>query len=71
MYSWWGDRFPENSLRAVYHSWCWVRFVLLHICKFVWKAYSVLSVGLLYLWSADSIRKGTANGLEGALGAYD
>ena len=26
------------------------------------------SVGLLYLWSADSIRKGTANGLEGALG---
>ncbi|TFK39955.1 transmembrane proteins 14C-domain-containing protein [Crucibulum laeve] len=28
-----------------------------------------LGVGLLYLWSADSIRKGTANGLEGALGA--
>lgn len=27
-----------------------------------------LSVGLLYLWSADSVRKGTANGLEGALG---
>jgi len=26
------------------------------------------SVGLLYLWSADSIRKGTSNGLEGALG---
>lgn len=26
------------------------------------------SVGLLYLWSADSVRKGTANGLEGALG---
>ena len=26
------------------------------------------SVGALYLWSADSIRKGTANGLEGALG---
>ncbi|KAF9054436.1 transmembrane proteins 14C-domain-containing protein, partial [Panaeolus papilionaceus] len=28
-----------------------------------------VSVGLLYLWSADSIRKGTANGLEAALGA--
>ncbi len=28
------------------------------------------SVGALYLWSADSIRKGTNNGLEGALGAY-
>ncbi|TFK74937.1 hypothetical protein BDN72DRAFT_758698, partial [Pluteus cervinus] len=28
-----------------------------------------VGVGLLYLWSADSIRKGTANGLEGALGA--
>ena len=26
------------------------------------------SVGLLYLWSADAIRKGTPNGLEGALG---
>jgi uncharacterized membrane protein (UPF0136 family) len=26
------------------------------------------SVGLLYLWSADSIRKGTPNGLEGAVG---
>jgi hypothetical protein len=26
------------------------------------------SVGLLYLWSADNIRKGTPNGLEGALG---
>lgn len=28
------------------------------------------SVGLLYLWSADSIRKGTANGLEAALGMF-
>uniref|UniRef100_A0A0W0FXR4 DUF6534 domain-containing protein n=1 Tax=Moniliophthora roreri TaxID=221103 RepID=A0A0W0FXR4_MONRR len=28
-----------------------------------------LGVGALYLWSADSIRKGTANGIEGALGA--
>lgn len=28
------------------------------------------SVGLLYLWSADSIRKGTSNGLEGALGKH-
>ncbi|KAI5124277.1 hypothetical protein M0805_005124 [Coniferiporia weirii] len=28
-----------------------------------------VGVGLLYLWSADSIRKGTANGLETALGA--
>ena len=32
------------------------------------KFYDCSSVGLLYLWSADSIRKGTANGLEGALG---
>ncbi|EMD39277.1 hypothetical protein CERSUDRAFT_112929 [Gelatoporia subvermispora B] len=28
-----------------------------------------VSVGLLYLWSADSIRRGAGNGLEGALGA--
>jgi len=28
-----------------------------------------VGVGLLYLWSADNIRKGTPNGLEGALGA--
>ncbi|KAF8223789.1 hypothetical protein L208DRAFT_1315286, partial [Tricholoma matsutake] len=28
-----------------------------------------VGVGALYLWSADSIRKGTANGLETALGA--
>ncbi|PSR74322.1 hypothetical protein PHLCEN_2v9939 [Hermanssonia centrifuga] len=28
-----------------------------------------VGVGLLYLWSADSIRRGTGNGLEGALGA--
>ncbi|EKM50633.1 uncharacterized protein PHACADRAFT_264005 [Phanerochaete carnosa HHB-10118-sp] len=28
-----------------------------------------VGVGLLYLWSANSIRNGTANGLEGALGA--
>jgi len=28
-----------------------------------------VGVGLLYLWSADSIRKGTPNGLEAALGA--
>jgi len=28
-----------------------------------------VGVGLLYLYSADSIRKGTANGLETALGA--
>ncbi|OJT09776.1 hypothetical protein TRAPUB_13735 [Trametes pubescens] len=27
------------------------------------------SVGVLYLWSGDAIRKGTANGLEAALGA--
>ncbi|OCH91498.1 hypothetical protein OBBRIDRAFT_521910 [Obba rivulosa] len=27
------------------------------------------SVGILYLWSADSIRKGTGSGLEAALGA--
>lgn len=26
------------------------------------------SVGLLFLWSADAIRKGSPNGLEGALG---
>ena len=31
----------------------------------------VTSVGLLYLWSADSIRKGTSKGLEGALGMSD
>ncbi|KAI0642256.1 transmembrane proteins 14C-domain-containing protein [Trametes meyenii] len=28
-----------------------------------------VGVGALYLWSADSLRKGTANGLEAALGA--
>jgi len=28
------------------------------------------SVGILYLWSADAIRKGTHNGLEGALGEF-
>ncbi|EJD07607.1 uncharacterized protein FOMMEDRAFT_16251 [Fomitiporia mediterranea MF3/22] len=28
-----------------------------------------VGVGLLYLWSAEAIRKGTANGLEAALGA--
>ncbi|KAJ3536082.1 hypothetical protein NMY22_g6192 [Coprinellus aureogranulatus] len=28
-----------------------------------------VGVGLLYLWSADAIRKGTNNGIEGALGA--
>ncbi|EAU90599.2 hypothetical protein CC1G_00983 [Coprinopsis cinerea okayama7 len=28
-----------------------------------------VGVGLLYLWSADAIRKGTHNGIEGALGA--
>ncbi|KAJ8694924.1 hypothetical protein PTI98_007560 [Pleurotus ostreatus] len=27
-----------------------------------------VGVGLLYLWSADSIRKGAPNGIEGALG---
>ncbi|KAL1941293.1 hypothetical protein VTO73DRAFT_7505 [Trametes versicolor] len=27
------------------------------------------SVGVLYLWSGDAIRKGTANGLEAAFGA--
>ncbi|EDR14632.1 uncharacterized protein LACBIDRAFT_305463 [Laccaria bicolor S238N-H82] len=28
-----------------------------------------VGVGVLYLWSAESIRKGTTNGLEGALAA--
>ncbi|EKM75020.1 hypothetical protein AGABI1DRAFT_116595 [Agaricus bisporus var. burnettii JB137-S8] len=28
-----------------------------------------VGVGLLFLWSAESIRKGTNGGLEGALGA--
>ncbi|KZT43259.1 hypothetical protein SISSUDRAFT_1058023 [Sistotremastrum suecicum HHB10207 ss-3] len=28
-----------------------------------------VSVGLLYLWSADTMRKGAPNGVEGALGA--
>ncbi|KAL0953391.1 hypothetical protein HGRIS_004630 [Hohenbuehelia grisea] len=28
-----------------------------------------VGVGLLYLWSATNIRNGTANGLEGAIGA--
>ncbi|KAJ8590133.1 hypothetical protein M405DRAFT_851865 [Rhizopogon salebrosus TDB-379] len=28
-----------------------------------------VGVGLLFLWSADAIRKGSPNGLEGALGA--
>lgn len=36
--------------------------------RFASVTYPSSSVGLLYLWSADSIRKGTANGLEGALG---
>ena len=30
-----------------------------------------ISVGLLFLWSADSIRKGTPYGLEGSLGNMD
>ncbi|TEB33197.1 hypothetical protein FA13DRAFT_1730958 [Coprinellus micaceus] len=28
-----------------------------------------VGVGLLFLWSADAIRKGANNGIEGALGA--
>ncbi|KAF8587836.1 hypothetical protein K439DRAFT_1407012 [Ramaria rubella] len=28
-----------------------------------------VSVGVLYLWSADRIRKGTHNGIEGAIAA--
>ncbi|KXN92657.1 UPF0136 membrane protein P14E8.05c [Leucoagaricus sp. SymC.cos] len=28
-----------------------------------------VGIGMLYLWSADTIRKGAPNGLEGALGA--
>ncbi|EJD51802.1 hypothetical protein AURDEDRAFT_158647 [Auricularia subglabra TFB-10046 SS5] len=28
-----------------------------------------VSVGLLYLWSANALSKGTSNGLQGALGA--
>jgi uncharacterized membrane protein (UPF0136 family) len=33
------------------------------VCEFIYS-----SVGLLFLWSADVIRKGAPNGLEGALG---
>lgn len=32
---------------------------------------NIRSVGLLYLWSADAIRKGAPNGLEGALGEFE
>jgi len=28
------------------------------------------SVGLLYLWSAEAIKKGHSNGIEGALGMF-
>lgn len=31
-------------------------------------AYNFVRVGLLYLWSADTIRRGATGGLEGALG---
>ncbi len=58
--------------RALYRRWSPVLGASGPCCKVISAAVDpvVLSVGLLYLWSADSIRKGTSNGLEGALGEY-
>lgn len=41
-----------------------VSFVSLY--THAYERFGLVSVGLLFLWSADSIRKGTPNGLEGA-----
>lgn len=57
--------------RALYRRWLPVSGASGPCCAATGAATDpaiVRSVGLLYLWSADSIRKGTSNGLEGALG---
>lgn len=48
------------GVRYVWNLLCSVEAVCMNALE--------LSVGLLYLWSAERIRNGTANGLEGALG---
>ena len=66
----WGHHWLcAHTFNTVSGRGCQVRFLLsLSTCTLVADHRDASSVGLLYLWSADSIRKGTANGLEGALG---
>ena len=59
------DGFRPLALHAVPSGWCWVCTLL------SWPSHGMLmarSVGLLYLWSAEAIKKGQPNGIEGALG---
>ena len=57
----------ENTIYSFTCCWCRVRSSAPHSLPLVLTNPNT-SVGLLYLWSADAIRKGTNNGIEGALG---
>ena len=61
---WLGSQGHDPFLR-----WSLVSGRTIYLLYFFLRCQSfVSSVGLLFLWSADSIRKGTPNGLEGAFG---
>ena len=50
-------------------SRCWCR-VCVSLCLCLFHFLTSASVGLLYLWSAETIRRGTPYGIEGALGEH-
>ena len=68
MYCWRIDWVRKDTFYSFVGRWSRVRqFLIFSISFSKWLSF-VSSVGLLFLWSADSIRKGTPNGLEGAFG---
>lgn len=60
-------RLRQDKVHPLPRGWCRVR-VFLCLCLFHFLTST--SVGLLYLWSAETIRRGTPYGIEGALGEH-
>lgn len=64
----WRSRFHSHSLHPLHRRRPWVRIQSIVTLN---PLTVIHSVGALYLWSGDSIRKGTANGLEAAVGKHN
>src|SRR6266849_4157977 len=72
VYRWRRDRICPHAFHPIHRCRNWVRITVVSPLDHPNLAApsSSCSVGALYLYSGDSIRKHTANGLETALGEY-
>jgi len=72
VYRWRRDRICPHAFHPIHRCRIWVRMAVISTLDHpnLAATASSCSVGALYLYSGDSIRKHTANGLETALGEH-